>query len=107
MVQKLENILPKFSIVSDTFKKKCNDSTAHGLSRVFGSDFLWIRILWSILFLISFSIAIFGKIKNNFLSFLIFLQHFALKKYSFLFLNIIKFLTIFSKTVLLIKLNFY
>ncbi|RMZ94008.1 hypothetical protein BpHYR1_008022, partial [Brachionus plicatilis] len=46
------------TIVINSFKKKCADSTAHGLPRIFGSEFLAIKIIWSIFF----SIGIIGAI---------------------------------------------
>lgn len=51
----------KFSIVVESFKKKCNDSTAHGLPKVFGSDLFGLRVLWTILFLGGTVGAIAGK----------------------------------------------
>ncbi|RNA37802.1 amiloride-sensitive sodium channel subunit gamma [Brachionus plicatilis] len=46
------------TIIINCLKKKCVDSSAHGLPRIFGTDLLGIRIIWSIIF----SIGIVGAI---------------------------------------------
>ncbi|RNA14620.1 DEgenerin Like [Brachionus plicatilis] len=52
------------SLISNSLKRKCADSTAHGFPRIFDSDLLMIKIIWSIIF----SIGIFGAITMIFIS---------------------------------------
>lgn len=49
------------TIIINCLKKKCVDSSAHGLPRIFGTDLLGIRIIWSIIF----SIGIVGAITSK------------------------------------------